>query len=84
LKRLAHLKEKLDNKKINNLYISLFGGEPLIEKEKIFLIINYFKNYPNVYYQITSNGLLLDEEYIQLFDSIKNNLEITISLDGRE
>lgn len=84
LRRLDFLKEKLKNNEFNSLYISLFGGEPLLEKEKIKLIIDYFKEYNNVNFQITTNGLLFDEEYFNLFKSIKNNIEITISLDGRE
>jgi len=49
-----------------------FGGEPLLEKELIYKTIEYSKkraaevNYQHkFYYKITTNGLLLDEKFLQ-------------------
>jgi uncharacterized protein len=49
-----------------------FGGEPLLEKELIYKTVEYSKkravevNYQHkFYYKITTNGLLLDEEFLQ-------------------
>lgn len=83
LKRLNDLKNKLDNNEINKLYLSLFGGEPTLNREGIELIYETFKDYNNVYYSIISNGLLVNEEYINLFKKFNNFEEFTVSIDGR-
>ena len=71
-----------DNEK---LYITFFGGEPLLNFEAIEYTISLFKNkYPQqkVGYSITTNGTILDEKIISVFK--ENNFAILISLDGPE
>jgi len=78
------LKFYLSNKffKSDNKYISFYGGEPLLELEKIKNIIEYIcKNFKNkCYFSMTINGTLLNEEIIKFL--IKNSFFLTISLDG--
>ena len=76
-------KDNIGYNELDNLYLALFGGEPLLEKEKIKEIFETFQGL-KVKYQITTNGYLFDEEYFEIFEKVKNNIEITVSLDGRE
>ncbi len=69
-----------DNKEIN---IGFYGGEPLLEKELMRKCIKYAKQ--NSYgkklsFTITTNGTLLNESIIQLFE--ENDVYLVISLDG--
>ncbi|HEY9059032.1 MAG TPA: radical SAM protein [Pseudobacteroides sp.] len=65
--------------------IIFFGGEPLLKKDLIYETIDYCRwkqkdqNY-RFHYKITTNGLLLDEEFIRY--SLKENLFIALSFDG--
>jgi uncharacterized protein len=65
--------------------IIFFGGEPLLHKELIFETIEYCKwkekqNGVFFHYKITTNGLLIDEEFINY--SLKENIFIALSHDG--
>lgn len=63
--------------------IGFYGGEPLLNFTLIKNIINYIKdNYPCrlVYYNITTNATLFNEEIIDFF--IDNKINTMISLDG--
>lgn len=65
--------------------IGYFGGEPLLEKEKIFKSIEYIRaNYrdisPKIRYNLTTNGSLLSRDTI--LKLIEYNFDLTISLDG--
>ena len=61
-----------------------FGGEPLIYRELIIDIINYTKTYADrgikFYYKMTTNGLLLDEKFMDI--AIKEKMYIALSIDG--
>lgn len=72
------------NKRIT---IGFYGGEPLLERDKIFKTIEYIKRqYPDVFtafdFFMTTNGTLLTEEVIRQL--IKYDFHIMISLDGPE
>ena len=72
---------KLHNK--NFFCIVFFGGEPLLNQEVIKFTIEYMKtHYPdiNVFYSITTNGTILNDEIIQLFKD--NNVAVLVSIDG--
>lgn len=65
--------------------ISFFGGEPLLERKLIEEIIAYTEQIHKdtghaFYYKMTTNGTLLDEEFIQL--SKKIHMVIGLSHDG--
>ncbi|MCX7747284.1 MAG: radical SAM protein [Clostridia bacterium] len=65
--------------------IIFFGGEPLLYKDLIYQTVEYCKwkqQKENCYfhYKVTTNGLLLDEAFIDF--SIKENLFIALSHDG--
>lgn len=65
--------------------IVFFGGEPLLCKNLIYEIIEYSrwkerKENCNFYFKITTNGLLLDEAFIET--SLKENIFIALSHDG--
>ncbi|MFZ3134499.1 radical SAM protein [Methanothrix sp.] len=64
--------------------ISFFGGEPLLNFNLIKKCVNYindrYKDDKVLYYGVTTNGTLLDDEKINWL--IQNNFDIDISLDG--
>jgi len=63
--------------------ITFYGGEPLISKEKLFKIINYARskyNYDKLKINLTTNGSLLNQGFLDFFS--KNKIYINISLDG--
>jgi len=71
-----------------NTGIIFFGGEPLLKKDLIQKTISYAeeknaKEKTNYYhYKVTTNGLLLDEEFLQYAN--KAGLQISISIDGNQ
>jgi uncharacterized protein len=67
--------------------IIFFGGEPLLFKDLIKETIEYSKWIEKqsdcmFHYKVTTNGLLLDEEFIDF--SLKENIFIALSHDGIE
>jgi uncharacterized protein len=66
-----------------NTGIIFFGGEPLLKKDLIRQTIEYAEQKSDYYhYKVTTNGLLLDEAFLQYAHSA--NLQISISIDGNE
>lgn len=68
-----------------NIFISFYGGEPLLNFPFITEIVDYVKQlnarHNRFSFSITTNGLLLDK-YMDFF--YKNNFYVAISLDGNE
>ncbi|MFL0247679.1 radical SAM protein [Candidatus Clostridium stratigraminis] len=65
--------------------IVFFGGEPLLCKNLIYDIIEYCRWKEKIgegafYFKITTNGILLDEAFIEL--SLKEDIFIALSHDG--
>lgn len=65
--------------------ICFFGGEPLLRKDLIYKAFDYCdmlseKTGKEVRYKMTTNGTLLDEEFIR--KAKEKNLEIGMSFDG--
>lgn len=61
--------------------INLFGGEPLLEKQKILYLKNNLEKVIDpqiISYGIGTNGVLLDEEFLSKFDQL--SICITLSL----
>lgn len=74
---LEHSKEN------ENKFITFYGGEPLLSFSLIKKCVGYInEENPNgkIYYGITTNGTLLNDDIIRFFK--QNNFFITISLDG--
>jgi len=79
----AAVKLSMENKNTSGLLF--YGGEPLLEKELIYDVVDYAKGIKkktghNFYYKITTNGILLDEEFLKFSKDV--NLNIGISYDG--
>lgn len=62
--------------------ISFYGGEPLLNFKLIKDVVNYVKStYEiNVIFNMTTNLLLLTDEILEFI--IKNNIDISVSLNG--
>jgi len=62
-----------------------YGGEPLLEKELIYDIVDHTKKITEktghiFYYKITTNGVLLDEEFLKFSRDV--NMSVGFSHDG--
>lgn len=78
---LDNLYNYLITNNINNFSIQPWGGEPLLEIEKILYIKKYFddkKIKPMI--SIETNGILLNEQNVRLL--IENNIHFGLSIDG--
>ncbi len=67
--------------------INFFGGEPLLQFNKIRNFVEYTKNHnkrqnKGISFYTTTNATLLNTEMIQYFK--KNNFYLVVSLDGNE
>ncbi len=69
----------------NAVYLSFYGGEPLLNMPFIQAIVDYSKkiknNHRKIFYSMTTNGLLL-YKYIDFL--VENDFSLLISLDGDE
>ena len=75
------MKNSADEKSV---FISFYGGEPLLKFELIKRCVNYcekIKN-KNISYAITTNGTLINEEVATFFAELGDRIHITVSLDG--
>lgn len=64
---------------------ALFGGEPMLEREVLYGLVSYVRSLGEAFsdrfdYKMTTNGLLLDEEFLQFAG--KSRIEISLSHDG--
>lgn len=82
-----NIKFLIDNvidKKSNKCFFTFYGGEPLLRKDLIYDTINYInsiKSKTKFYFGITTNGTLLDEQFINYMK--KNGfINIAYSFDG--
>ena len=74
------IKNSLDAENVN---IGFYGGEPLLAFSLIKKVVDYVNNEyyeKNISYSITTNGTILNENILDFF--VKNNVNVTISLDG--
>jgi len=73
-----------NNSHNKRLYISFYGGEPLLKIEFIEKIVTYIKSLNikrHIIFSLTTNALLLDK-YIEYL--VENKFTILISIDGNE
>lgn len=86
LKFLVDFCESYDSDKYDKVTISFWGGEPFLNAEFMFNIMNSTYKYDFIRYHIYSNGTLYDK-YCDLLNQsfindIKNRLHIQLSYDG--
>jgi len=79
----AAVKLGMENNKSSGLLF--YGGEPLLEKQLIYDIVDYTQRIKKetghiFYYKITTNGTLLDERFIKMARDV--NMTISFSHDG--
>lgn len=60
-------------------FILLAGGEPLLRRD----VMEAAGEYPDILFPVFTNGTLLNDEYIKLFDR-KRNLLPVLSIEGRQ
>jgi len=68
---------------MSEVYVAFYGGEPLLEIEKIKSCIDYINdNYEGrtVKYVLTTNGTLFDEATVNVLE--ENEITVMISFDG--
>ena len=71
----------LIKKKYNRYGIRIIGGEPLLKKDLVLLLCNSFSNDEKCdKISITTNGILLDDVFLDILNLYSKKLEITISL----
>jgi MoaA/NifB/PqqE/SkfB family radical SAM enzyme len=58
-------------------FILLAGGEPLLRRD----IITVASSYPEIIFPIFTNGTVVDEEYLNLFDQHRNLIPV-VSIEG--
>lgn len=69
----------------NDLYLSFYGGEPLLQFDLIKEAVSYINSKvegKRVYFSMTTNATLLKGEIADYL--VENDFEITISLDGSQ
>ncbi len=66
------------------LHIKFFGGEPLLNSELIYKVINWCHSQAKYKYHfsITTNGTLLNQKHLDFFK--ENQVKMTLSYDGKK
>jgi uncharacterized protein len=87
LEQIVHfLSEGIEDLEIRNIGISIHGGEPLLMAKNKFITIcdklykSLFPKLDNFSLSIQTNGVLIDKEWIKIFEQFK--IKVGISLDG--
>ena len=84
-----NIQQLIDNEikaKREYVVLSFYGGEPLLRKDLIYKTIDYIKNKKGktkFYFGMTTNGTLMDEQFIKYIEE-NNFLDIAYSFDGTE
>jgi uncharacterized protein len=65
--------------------VVFFGGEPLLAKDRIFKLVEFGRNLQKnkegmFHFKITTNGLLLDEEFLEF--ACREEILVAMSFDG--
>ena len=71
------------SREMDVVYISFYGGEPLLKFDLIQTAVKFVREMhygQKICFTITTNGLLLTPDIVQFF--VENDFTITISLDG--
>lgn len=77
----AYIAENCKQAQIDHIMVQPWGGEPLLEKQKIWLIQDELTR-RGIHARLTieTNGLLLDEKTIQ--ELYKRKISVSVSIDG--
>ena len=70
--------------KTKDCVLTFFGGEPLIKKNLIYKVAEYIKSKKSktvFMLNMTTNGTLIDEEFIEFFKN-NNFISLSLSIDG--
>ena len=82
-----NIKKIIDNEiksKSKESIITFFGGEPLLKKKLIYATADYIKskkNKTNFLFNMTTNGTLIDDEFVEFFEN-NNFISLSYSIDG--
>lgn len=74
----------------SNFTVRFFGGEPLINFKAINIFVNKFRElsksefFANINFGLTTNGLLIDETFLNIFRKQNDLKDIQFTLDGLE
>jgi len=84
-REVAFAAVKLGMEDKNTSGLLFYGGEPLLEKALIYDVVDYAKSIGKktghtFYYKITTNGVLLDEQFLKFSNDV--NMTIGLSYDG--
>jgi uncharacterized protein len=84
-REIAFAAVNLGMKGVKTSGLLFYGGEPLLERQLIYDVVEYSQNIKkktghNFYYKMTTNGALLDDEFLEF--SKVHNLTIGFSHDG--
>jgi len=74
---------KRNSEKQDSVYLSFYGGEPLLRYDFIKSCVEYAEKTlkkKNISYSITTNGTLINSENAEFF--FNNNFSVCISIDG--
>lgn len=75
--------QEVQAKQVEQLEITFFGGEPLLEKEHIFYIqdqLNALITNCKIFYRMSTNGILVTEELMKVL--FERRIYVSLSLDG--
>lgn len=67
----------------NNIHISFYGGEPLLNLDLIRRVVDYAKDkfaLKKISFSLTTNGSLINDECVDFF--CRNDFKVSISFDG--
>lgn len=73
------------SKELNSIYISFYGGEPLLAFDLIKQCVKYINDSvegKEIKYGMTTNGTLFNDKNIKFL--VENNFSIMVSLDGNK
>lgn len=72
-------------KEYSKISITLHGGEPLLyRKEDMKKLLMHYKENKNINIGIQTNGLLIDQEWIDIFKNYSSNFLFSVSIDSKE
>lgn len=87
---IKFVKNRINSGIVKNLQLSFFGGEPLLYSQKIILpliksISQFYKN-KNIGFSImfTTNGILIDSDFLSTINKYAKNIAFQIPFDGNE
>lgn len=74
------------DRKSKNVGLTFYGGEPLLKKDLIYKTIDYIKSKKSkteFYFGITTNGTLMDDNFIKIIKE-NNFVSLGYSFDGKK